>query len=408
MPTRADKNKDAAKTARAQTDKVAQDKKKKRSLRGGGIEGSGALTISDDVQKKAVVDPKKATSDQLPQIRSVKEVASENTARAEEAKSFGEWMSTTLPCVDEYKAADAGTQAEMRDEIALARDYLTGILFHHDRLVRREAWLALFRYRFGQRFISHEDCTAMFSGMVSQELLEEVKNQDVADLPGGENDYGQPMTIYGKLYNFPTVVPFAEKDIVEMQTLVKDLRIRTMNAVKEDREIRMVEIVKQATITMEECRDCKSGLVVFDVPTTEGEDKDAAGAKRVLQGGRLLMESDGKKLFLRDVVNDPGYGSIGVFERKVREMMNMRAQPHLLITPTFAGKKPHFRQDPKTKKYPLPTEMVKNVFLLACLVIRAIDAYFHPDPLKQELLQAAEETVDDDSETVVSVEQSQS
>ena len=319
--------------------------------------GLGTVQVPKEIEQAVKAAP--------PQIRSAKEVAEQTAARAKEAEGFADWLASALPRLDEYEAAPAGVQAQMRDEVEVARDYLRGILNHQDDMVRRAAWMAMLGYRLGQTFKTHEYCQEMFDRMVGQGLLIPTNRPDAeAALPGGVVDGYGPSTIYGQTYNLPNRVKFGEKDIADLRARAKDLRTRTQAAVKHDRRVRADELASRATISLEQCRDHIPGLVVFDVATREVNNGEG---KKTQQGGRLLMKSDGTKLYLEDAVNEPGYGGIGVFERKIREMMAMRSKPHLFIDATFGGKKPHFRPGS------MPQEMINKVFLLACMVIRAIE-----------------------------------
>lgn len=381
----------------AQAEKAAAKQAKhisKGKPRKGGLDGNGApAPISIGKAAEAVVvSPKRATvADLPPVIRSAKKLAEENVARIEQAAGFRDWMAVTLPRMDEYMAADASTQAQMKGEVEMARQYLYGILDHQDPVIQREAWMTMLRYRLGQTFKTHQAAGEMFERMAAQDLLIPTNVPDAkALLPGGMNTkYGKPNSIYGVTYNLPAGVPLADKDVVELRKLYNDFRNRTMEGVKQTRRERAAVLATKATITLEQCLDHVPGIVLFEVGPAEIADKDGDGnggakKKNFYQGGTLLMQSDGNRLYIVDVINEPGNGGMGTFETNIREAMAMRPEPFLLIDPTFK------LVPAKIEVGNLSWELKGKILMLSHVVIRAIRAHFGvAKKIDQEVLAAA-------------------
>lgn len=313
------------------------------------------------------IGPSEVAVDDLPTVVDMTATLQEDEKYAQDAGKASEWVKSTLTWLDTYERGNRAQKDRFADEATKYRKALDGLLSHRNTTIRRAAWLALFKVRFSQtNLTNHDEVAALLGEMVRTGLL--MTTGGDGDLPGGKNAKGQSKQVYGKKYVFPSKASFEEKDITEVQQLFKELMTRVWSCVREAWAKKYEDFETKGSHDLSDLVEGKPGDYVVTVPSDPKPD-NATGS---LEGGRVLVHSDGKKIVIVDVVNEVhGWGN---FERNV--LMAKELKVHLLVD-SLGWSNPPFIKG-------LPKEQNSKVRLLWFAFKRAMEDGKETTPLDRE------------------------
>lgn len=303
---------------------VKRVKGKKAVKNGGGPSEDSLQDLTADVVRSP-----EASVEDLPTVVDMATTEALDQKLEQDAGKVTQWATTALTWLANYDASIQAKRDRFADEAEKYRKTLAGLLNHENTTIRRAAWLALFIFRFGQTHNSHADVAQLLANMVKSSQLV---------LTTGEGS----IAAQGKRYNFPLDSCFEEEHVIQIQQAFRAMLTRVWAAVREQWKAKMETLPRLATISLDDLAAGNPGVCVIDVPAqvTKGDEEDERPLR--LEGGRLVVNSDGEKIIIVDVVNEvKGWGN---FEHSVRDAMALRP-PLFLKVVSLSWDKPPFIKD---------------------------------------------------------------
>ncbi len=342
-----------------------QVRNKKAPKNGGGPTDDSLQDLTINVVKTP-----EASVDALPEVVDMAATEALDQKLEQDAGKVGQWATTALTWLADYDKSSQAKRDRFTDEAEKYRKALTGLLNHKNTTIRRAAWLALFLFRFGQTYISHAEVAHLLADMVKSNQLVETTDEG-------------SISAQGKQYNFALVSCFEETHVLQIQQAFKAMLTRVWAAVREQWKAKMEKLPRMATISLDDLVAGNPGVCVIDVPSQQTKgDEDEKPIR--LEGGRLVVNSDGSKITVVDVCNEiKGWGN---FERSIRDAMALRP-PLFLKVESLSWEKPPFIKD-------MP-EHGRKAKLLWYTIQRAREH----TKLAGEILQASDASATDDEKT---------
>ncbi|MBU4274204.1 hypothetical protein KKE19_00065 [Patescibacteria group bacterium] len=304
---------------------MKRERKEKKDLKGGGPEGDSFQDITPDVIKV----PEPPPVDALPKVVDMAATEEMDQKLEQSADQVNQWVTTASTWLANYDGSNQAKRDRFANEAKKYRKTLAGLLNHENTTIRRAAWLALFLSRFSQTYTSHAGVALLLADMVKQKQL-------VVETTGEGSISAQL-----KQYNFSLDASFEENHIIQIQQAFRAMLTRVWAAVREGWRIKKEELVQMGTTNLDDLVIGKPGNYVIDVPSQEPKGDEREKSFR-LEGGRLVVHSDGEKITVIDVCNElHGWGN---FERSIREAMDLRP-PVFLKVESLSWDKPPFIKD---------------------------------------------------------------
>ncbi len=217
-----------------------------------------------------------------------------------------------------------GTQGDPATNFGPIQDWITTVLTGQEGKVGQTAWLAMYEATFGREMFSHQELDRLLKWLVSLKRLvckgKAAKGRKPKKaLPSGD------LYHFGQNYNWPTEAGFTATQSRIAVSAFNKARDRIWEAVNKDWAEAPAKFKTRATVTLEQFMDGEPGRCYLDVPGYWKKDA-------WVEGGPLLVESDGQFVTVVDVANELGHKdrrnrkamSWGNFER----WMEINAIPH--------------------------------------------------------------------------------
>lgn len=277
----------------------------------------------------------------LPELRKISKCLEGFEAQAEKiregAKKVKFWVNSALSLLDQInKLSPEARDLAVERTTSIQRTF-NDLLKHNVLKYRQAAWLSLFNYEFSKDYRTRKEV---------EELVEKlVKERRLIDDPQGE------LRIYNRHLRISPEARFEEKEVAEIEEIIKSLLARVENEETKRRGQRVEELKARADITLQDLCDGRPGKCFLSVPPERVENGGQAFWRG---GGTLLVESDGEKIL--------PFAATGTIEAAIEEVKNLRI--HLLVS--------SLRNEKAPVVLALPPEMNRKVQLLWHLIKRAI------------------------------------
>jgi len=267
--------------------------------------------------------------EELPEVGSMEEEEAVDQKVQEDADKAAKWTTDVMAWLAAYDAAPQVRKDRLAKQAKEYRSTLQALLEHENVTIRRSVWMSLYKARFSAAPGNHEEVVALLTKMVSAKQLVEVNGRG---------------TIWAmeKDYNFPNECAFEEVHVTEVVVVFKAMMTRVWATVKEGWKLKWERLLTQATIDLGQLVEGEDGICAIEVPHQNGDPRTGRDG---LEGGLLVVKSDGERITIVDVCNElRGWGN---FERNILEARALRPVLFLLVESLKWDRPPYLRDMPE-------------------------------------------------------------
>lgn len=267
--------------------------------------------------------------EELPEVGSMADEEALDRQIQEDADKASKWTTDVMSWLAAYNAAPQVRKDRLAKQAKEYRETLGALLSHENVTIRRAVWLALYRAKFSVDAKSHEEVARILASMAKDGQLVETANRGT-------------LWCQDKDYNFPQECAFEEVHITEVITVFKAMMTRTWACVKEGWKLKWERLLAQATIDLDQLVEGEDGVCAVEVPHQNGDPRTGRDG---LEGGLLVVKSDGERITIVDVANEMrGWGN---FERNILDARALRPVLFLLVESLRWDKPPYLRDMPE-------------------------------------------------------------